>query len=449
VNGKTNQTMAINDLLPFATGAGANVIPQASYQGLPARQTGFQSGVAESSQVNKAWRQSAFTSAMIGQFTTHNSLEDVLDDGDVDNYERKFISALRAASTLRRGQLGGSATAATIAFTPPYPTYNQAFFLADVTILLEDGATLNVDTLGVRPLRRNDGTPIQKGDAPVGAVLFICDDGSGLRLLNVTPYLVQSGSTNYAPAVRVAGTANAIALTMVPPVLYYREGAVYRFMPIISNTGPTTVSLNGLAPKPLTEIDGHAFAGGEIIAGSLTWIQDAGANFVFLRFSSYLSDWSKPMPGLFYAYADPNPGYTTLANTVWTKVPTVIEQVDVQGWFDPATSRYTPQQAGYYYFTADCSFGSNPGASPPPPNQTSHGIRVFLNGTPSFYTAIGDVPGTNFAGSANGTRGVVSGITHMNGTNDFAEVYAFQDFLDTNGNRRAAKMRWGGWFLGR
>jgi hypothetical protein len=102
-----------NDLLPFATGAGSNVLPQSSWVGLPGRLTGFVSGVAESAHLNKAWRQAAFSSAMIGQFTANNSLEDVLDDGSVDEYERKFKLAVRAIGSVKRASLGGTASAGT------------------------------------------------------------------------------------------------------------------------------------------------------------------------------------------------------------------------------------------------------------------------------------------------------------------------------------------------
>jgi len=439
-----------NDLLPFATGAGSNVLPQSSWTGLPGRLTGFVSGVAESAHLNKAWRQSAFTSAMIGQFTARNSNQNVLDDGDVDEYEDQFTQAIKAAVSMRRTTLGGTANAATAAFSPPFLAYPGIFFLVDVSVALEDDATLKVDNLPVLNLLRDDGTRIQKGDAPVGAALFVAHDGTGLRVLNMTPYSVQSGSTNYAPLAKVTGTANSVNLAMNPPVFYYREGAVYRFMPALANTGPMTVALNALAPKPLTEMDGNPFIGGEVVPGSPMWFMDAGANFVFLRFSSYLSNWARPLPGFFFGYAagmSNNTNYTTLANSVWTRVNVGVEQADVEGWFNPASGRYTPGKAGFYYFTADCSFGSS--GDPTVRTQATHGIRVFMNGTPTFHNDIGDVPGNHYAGAGNGARGVVSGITYANGSTDFYEPYAFQDFLDTSGFRRAWGMRWGGWFLGR
>lgn len=87
--------MATNDFLPFGTGAGANVLDQSAFAGLPARSTGFQSGVAFSAGFNKVWRQSAFVAAMIGQFTADYG-GDALDNGDLPTFEAHFKAALAA-----------------------------------------------------------------------------------------------------------------------------------------------------------------------------------------------------------------------------------------------------------------------------------------------------------------------------------------------------------------
>lgn len=49
------------DFLPFATDPGANVVSQAAWLALAQRTSGFEAGIAQSDQLNKAWRQSAFT----------------------------------------------------------------------------------------------------------------------------------------------------------------------------------------------------------------------------------------------------------------------------------------------------------------------------------------------------------------------------------------------------
>ena len=86
-----------NDFLPFATGAGANVLTQAQYAALAAVTQGFGAGLAASNQFNKVWRQSAFVSAMIGQFINEVGNLDALDNGNLAQLQTNFIAALRLA----------------------------------------------------------------------------------------------------------------------------------------------------------------------------------------------------------------------------------------------------------------------------------------------------------------------------------------------------------------
>uniref|UniRef100_UPI000572A6A1 hypothetical protein n=2 Tax=Pseudomonas nitroreducens TaxID=46680 RepID=UPI000572A6A1 len=74
--------MATNDFLPFAGGAGANVLTQSAYLALTAlRSNGFSAGTAQSAQLNKVWRQSSIMAAAVAQMISDNAGVDVLDDG--------------------------------------------------------------------------------------------------------------------------------------------------------------------------------------------------------------------------------------------------------------------------------------------------------------------------------------------------------------------------------
>jgi len=88
--------VATNQILPFGGAAGANVLTPAEYGTLPARASGFQSGVAKSKEVNTPLRQTAFVAAMIGQFIADKAFIDVLDDGDVPGLVADFSAAITA-----------------------------------------------------------------------------------------------------------------------------------------------------------------------------------------------------------------------------------------------------------------------------------------------------------------------------------------------------------------
>lgn len=87
--------MATNDFQVFAGASGANVITQAQYAALPNLTTGFQSGLAQSNQMNKVLRQTSIIAAMIGQFIADQANQNATDDGTTGVLEQNFIVALR------------------------------------------------------------------------------------------------------------------------------------------------------------------------------------------------------------------------------------------------------------------------------------------------------------------------------------------------------------------
>lgn len=92
--------MAINQILPFGTVPGANVLDPADYQALAARLGGFSAGTAKSKELNTVWRQASFVAAMIGQYIVDKTGQDVLDDGDLAALQARFVAALAASPAL-------------------------------------------------------------------------------------------------------------------------------------------------------------------------------------------------------------------------------------------------------------------------------------------------------------------------------------------------------------
>ncbi|HHA2085019.1 TPA: hypothetical protein ACOEEB_003805 [Enterobacter asburiae] len=85
--------MATNEFKPFSIAGGANIISQAEYEALAALSTGFSSGVAKASEINKVLRQASFIAAALAQYTANKSGLDVLDNGDLNGFIVKMTSA--------------------------------------------------------------------------------------------------------------------------------------------------------------------------------------------------------------------------------------------------------------------------------------------------------------------------------------------------------------------
>lgn len=93
--------MAKNEFLPFGTLANANVLSNDEYQVLPARISGFSSGVAKSEELNSVWRQASVIASVLAQFIADKTGQDVLDNGDLAALQASLNSAMLIAGTGR------------------------------------------------------------------------------------------------------------------------------------------------------------------------------------------------------------------------------------------------------------------------------------------------------------------------------------------------------------
>ncbi|WP_193727212.1 hypothetical protein [Burkholderia sp. BE17] len=96
--------MANNNFKAFAAAAGANVMTQADYEALAALLTGFQSGTAQSQQLNKVWRQSSIMAAVLAQFIVDLTGQDAIDDGTTATLLANLKMAVQAQSVAVVGQ---------------------------------------------------------------------------------------------------------------------------------------------------------------------------------------------------------------------------------------------------------------------------------------------------------------------------------------------------------
>jgi hypothetical protein len=85
-----------NDFLPFATGSGANVESQSAWTSDSVVGTGFQNGIANPQQVNKALRQATTIAAMIAQFICDYAAQPALDNGSISTLEANLNVAIQA-----------------------------------------------------------------------------------------------------------------------------------------------------------------------------------------------------------------------------------------------------------------------------------------------------------------------------------------------------------------
>jgi hypothetical protein len=96
---------------------------------------------------------------------------------------------------------------------------------------------------------------------------------------------------------------------------------------------------------------------------------------------------------------------TSIANTTFTKVDLQVEDFDTANCF--AISRFTPNVAGYYLFTMAVQATALGQLAP----------ILYINGTGRYW---GNSMTSNTFDSAG------SAIAYLNGSTDYAEMYAYQ-----------------------
>lgn len=103
------------DFLPFATGAGANVLDQTDYAAAAWVQAGFSAGLANSSYLNKVWRQSSFVAAAIATWMSEQLNISILDDGNLANFVANFEAAVVIGAGIKPAALVTQSVAYVIA----------------------------------------------------------------------------------------------------------------------------------------------------------------------------------------------------------------------------------------------------------------------------------------------------------------------------------------------
>ena len=109
--------MATNQLLPFASGESPNVLPFADWNSLPARLTGFQSGIASSQQFNYILAQGGSAGYVIGQLIADNTKQDAtLDPESLYTNWKNAIAAFIPKNVADGSISGAKLTDNTVAF---------------------------------------------------------------------------------------------------------------------------------------------------------------------------------------------------------------------------------------------------------------------------------------------------------------------------------------------
>jgi len=246
-----------NDFLTFAGSGAANVITQAAYEALTAQQNGFLSGIANSDEFNKVWRQSSIIAASVAQAIADITGQNVVDDGTTATIIANFkamlaggvVTTLTATGSITEAEAGMvliDASSASVVGTLPaasaLPAMKMWIYRIDTTV----GNSATIQRAGSDTI---DGATSLEVDSS-GPILLVSDGVS--EWYNMTPRL-----GHQIQPIDVVMASNAVTVTLNPTTLEFRSvtlgsGVIDK----LSATSP--VSMNISAGSTLGTISGQS-----------------------------------------------------------------------------------------------------------------------------------------------------------------------------------------------
>jgi hypothetical protein len=192
---------------------------------------------------------------------------------------------------------------------------------------------------------------------PNTAYKFVLQDSSG-NTIWTRDQVIQSQLITLYGGVDTGGV-NAYILNFAAPYTSYVDGTVIYWIPANTNTGPSTINVNGLGVVNLVNQGGSALTAGQIFANQIAVIMYKGGSF-YLVSSGYSSAAAQT---LFIANRSVGAGAQALAGNSTTTVIFDNTSINRGTNYNTATGLFTAAIAGIYTFTATLVVTSSGAAS--------------------------------------------------------------------------------------
>jgi len=171
----------------------------------------------------------------------------------------------------------GAVNAMSVALLPALEAYRQGTPLRVLCANNNSGpTTINVNSLGNRPVVRSNGAQLEPDDIRAGQVVLLVDDGTRFQVMN---YLGAAGGISnfyqiHIPyAEDVSTTPNIVIANFTPAITAVSAGDIVLVKLKNRNTGAVTIAINGLGAQAVKRNDGQPLQGSDVLADECILIE--------------------------------------------------------------------------------------------------------------------------------------------------------------------------------
>lgn len=344
---------------------------------------------------------------------------------DAINFSQFSLSPAALASAIQKNSYiaatdTGAANAYAAALTPAPAAYTTNMgFIVKIVNANTTASTFNLNALGVKSIIHTDGTALNANDLLAGMYAWFLYDGTNIQLLNPAGYLKPANNlseltnkptaninlisvlsinaiSNIATAdwgkTVICSGASAYPATLVTHVANrWIKFSIQTTSNALVTIFPFTGTINGQA---------------SIIVGSgdAVTIWDDGTNYWVVE--QFLQ------PVSFVAFKNANQLITTGSNQ---EIVFNTASVNVGGFFNVATGRFTPLLPGRYRYNSAGVFAT--------------GSTAYTQATRPFVNSVTQIGQSSFIPAAVGQNAshVCAGSWLLNGSTDYLSIWAFQN----------------------
>ncbi|MBR2117660.1 MAG: hypothetical protein IJ935_03105 [Afipia sp.] len=218
---------------------------------------------------------------------------DVIPDvGTDDNGLTKAIQQLIQRAQNSYAVDTGAANSLVVSLTPALREYKAGVKLRVKVKVTNTGATqINVNGLGLRDVKKADGSALSPGDLVANGIADLNDDGTRFQLVAThVDRTAGGGGTGFrVPIATATGTPTAIVATYSPTTATPQAGDLFSVKLIANIQGVTTFAPDSHGPYGLKDANGVDLSNKFAMSGDLLLMEFDGTNFRIISKTSALA----------------------------------------------------------------------------------------------------------------------------------------------------------------